>query len=147
MSAIGDGSYMFGNPTPCHFVSNAFALPTLTVIFKQPLLERGAARQSQDVSRWLGRQTNHFPLTSLEPAPCTKESSRQVVDTVNVSRTAPTFNPPSSGPLRQFGKRGAAVLNMICKRPGNERKNGKKGRKPECRKTRSQNPLWNFKLR
>ena len=33
IATLGDGSYMFGNPTPCHFVSQAYGLPTLTVIF------------------------------------------------------------------------------------------------------------------
>ncbi len=32
VSTIGDGSYMFGNPTPFHLVSRAAKLPTLTII-------------------------------------------------------------------------------------------------------------------
>lgn len=31
--AVGDGSYMFGNPTPAHYVSAAMKLPVLWVVF------------------------------------------------------------------------------------------------------------------
>jgi acetolactate synthase-1/2/3 large subunit len=33
IATLGDGSYMFGNPTPCHFVARAQGLATLTVVF------------------------------------------------------------------------------------------------------------------
>ncbi len=29
---VGDGTYMFNNPTACHFVSEAYDLPLLTII-------------------------------------------------------------------------------------------------------------------
>ena len=29
---VGDGSYMFGNPLPYHFVGRAEKLPTLTIV-------------------------------------------------------------------------------------------------------------------
>jgi acetolactate synthase I/II/III large subunit len=32
IAALGDGSYMFGNPTPFHFVSRAAALPVLAIV-------------------------------------------------------------------------------------------------------------------
>ena len=32
IACVGDGSYMFGNPVPHHFVSRAENLPTLTVV-------------------------------------------------------------------------------------------------------------------
>jgi acetolactate synthase-1/2/3 large subunit len=33
IAAVGDGAYMFGEPTPSHFVSRARALPFITVIY------------------------------------------------------------------------------------------------------------------
>jgi len=33
IAAVGDGTYMFGNPTPFHFVSRAMDLPVLTLVF------------------------------------------------------------------------------------------------------------------
>src|SRR5690606_27448904 len=32
VSTVGDGSYMFGNPTPFHLVSRAANLPVLTIV-------------------------------------------------------------------------------------------------------------------
>ena len=32
IAVVGDGSYMFGNPTPAHFVCEALGLPILTII-------------------------------------------------------------------------------------------------------------------
>ncbi|MCZ6763920.1 MAG: thiamine pyrophosphate-dependent enzyme, partial [Alphaproteobacteria bacterium] len=33
VAAVGDGSYMFGNPTPAHYVAKAYDLPVLFVVF------------------------------------------------------------------------------------------------------------------
>jgi acetolactate synthase-1/2/3 large subunit len=33
IAALGDGSYMFGNPTPAHFVSESMRLPVLFIVF------------------------------------------------------------------------------------------------------------------
>lgn len=41
---LGDGSYMFGNPIPAHYVSAAEGLPTLTVIFNNQMW--GAVKRS-----------------------------------------------------------------------------------------------------
>jgi acetolactate synthase-1/2/3 large subunit len=66
---VGDGSYMFGNPTPAHFVSAAYELPTLTVIMNNKMW--GSVRKAT-----LGlypdgaaSSSNQAPLTYLDPAP------------------------------------------------------------------------------
>jgi acetolactate synthase-1/2/3 large subunit len=41
---LGDGSYMFGNPIPAHYVSAAENLPTLTIIFNNKMW--GAVKRS-----------------------------------------------------------------------------------------------------
>jgi acetolactate synthase-1/2/3 large subunit len=41
---LGDGSYMFGNPIPAHYVSAAENLPTLTVVFNNQMW--GAVKRS-----------------------------------------------------------------------------------------------------
>jgi acetolactate synthase-1/2/3 large subunit len=65
----GDGSYMFGNPTPCHFVSQALGLPILTVIFNNGAWDavRSATRRLYP-DGWAVK-TDNFPLTALEPSP------------------------------------------------------------------------------
>jgi acetolactate synthase-1/2/3 large subunit len=67
--AVGDGSYMFGNPLPYHFVSNAEKLPTLTVISNNSMW--GAVREATlDVyPNGSAKQANVTPLVSLNPSP------------------------------------------------------------------------------
>ena len=66
---VGDGAYMFGNPTPAHFVSAAYDLPVLTVIMNNKMW--GSVRKAT-----LGlypdgaaSSANQAPLTYLDPAP------------------------------------------------------------------------------
>jgi acetolactate synthase I/II/III large subunit len=66
---VGDGAYMFGNPTPSHFVSAAYDLPVLTVIMNNKMW--GSVRKAT-----LGlypdgaaSSSNQAPLTYLDPAP------------------------------------------------------------------------------
>ena len=68
-SVVGDGSYMFGNPTPAHYVSAAMELPVLTVILNNHMW--GSVRKATlglypDGS---ASKQNRAPLTVLEPTP------------------------------------------------------------------------------
>src|SRR5262249_4373245 len=66
---VGDGSYMFGNPVPYHYVARAENLPTLTVVANnQSWL---AVRQSTlDVfPDGHAAQPNAMALTELKPSP------------------------------------------------------------------------------
>ncbi len=69
IAAVGDGTYMFGNPTPFHFVSRAQDLPVLTVVFNNrrwgavhrstlSLYPQGAAAAEEEP-----------PFSTLEPSP------------------------------------------------------------------------------
>jgi acetolactate synthase-1/2/3 large subunit len=69
IGVAGDGSYMFGNPTPAHFVSAALDAPTLTVILNNRMW--GAVRRAT-LSMYpdgAAAKANRAPLTYLEPAP------------------------------------------------------------------------------
>jgi len=68
-SVVGDGAYMFGNPTPAHYVGAANELPVLTVILNNRMW--GSVRKAT-----LGlypdgaaAKLNRAPLTTLDPAP------------------------------------------------------------------------------
>ena len=65
----GDGSYMFGNPTPAHYVSAALDAPTLTVILNNRMW--GAVRRATlgMYPDGAAAKANRAPLTYLEPAP------------------------------------------------------------------------------
>jgi acetolactate synthase-1/2/3 large subunit len=66
---VGDGSYMFGNPVPYHFVQRAEGLPTLTVIANNQTWL--AVRQSTlDVfPDGAAAKANVMALTELKPSP------------------------------------------------------------------------------
>jgi acetolactate synthase-1/2/3 large subunit len=67
--AVGDGSYMFGNPLPYHYVGRAESLPTLTIIANNHSWH--AVRQATlDVyPDGTAAKANVMPLTELKPAP------------------------------------------------------------------------------
>jgi acetolactate synthase-1/2/3 large subunit len=66
---VGDGAYMFGNPTPAHFVSKALGLPTLTIIVNNRMW---GAVQRATLSLYpegAAAKMPRAPLTWIEPAP------------------------------------------------------------------------------
>jgi acetolactate synthase-1/2/3 large subunit len=69
IATVGDGSYMFGNPVPYHYVARAENLPTLTIVANNHMW--GAVRSATldvfpdgDASK-----ANAMPLTELKPSP------------------------------------------------------------------------------
>src|SRR5262245_39963212 len=68
IATLGDGSYMFGNPTPCHFVSQAYELPTLTVIFNNRVWNAvRRANLGMYPNGWAAK-TQNFPLSEMQAA-------------------------------------------------------------------------------
>jgi len=67
--AVGDGSYMFGNPIPYHYVARAENLPTLTIVSNNHMW--GAVRQATlDVfPEGAAAKANAMPITELKPSP------------------------------------------------------------------------------
>jgi acetolactate synthase-1/2/3 large subunit len=69
VSFIGDGTYMFANPTPAHFVSAAMGLPTLTVILNNRMWAAVRRATLSVYPDGAAAKVNRAPLTYLEPAP------------------------------------------------------------------------------
>src|SRR5262249_2050456 len=69
ITTVGDGSYMFGNPLPYHYVGRSENLATLTIIANNMMW--GAVRQSTLDVYPDGRasKANAMPLTELQPSP------------------------------------------------------------------------------
>jgi acetolactate synthase-1/2/3 large subunit len=118
IATLGDGSYMFGNPTPCHFVSQAQELPTLTVIFNNRVWNAvRRANLGMYPNGWAAK-TGNFPLSELQPSPrfellvTASEGYGERVDKASEVR------PALQRALRAVREEGRqAVLNMICKHP------------------------------
>jgi acetolactate synthase-1/2/3 large subunit len=65
--AVGDGSYMFGNPIAAHYVGKAEKLPTLTVIYNNEMWN-AVRRNTRDVyPDGYAAKSNREPLTYFEP--------------------------------------------------------------------------------
>ena len=68
-AALGDGAYMFNNPTACHFVAEAERLPVLAVVFND---QRWNAVRRSALSMYpdgYAARANRMPLSQLEPSP------------------------------------------------------------------------------
>ena len=69
IAVVGDGSYMFGNPTPAHLVAAALGLPTLTVILNNRMWAAVRRATLSLYPEGAAAKANRAPLTYLEPAP------------------------------------------------------------------------------
>jgi len=86
VATMGDGSYMFANPTACHQIAEALELGILVVILNNE--EWGAVRASVAGLYPQGEaaKSNTMPLTALKPSPDfskTAEASRAWTRRVN----------------------------------------------------------------
>jgi len=68
-SVVGDGGYMFGNPTPTHFVGASMDLPVCTLILNNRMW--GSVRKATLGMHPNGAaaRLNRAPLTAIEPSP------------------------------------------------------------------------------
>ncbi|WP_417805812.1 thiamine pyrophosphate-requiring protein [Thalassospira lucentensis] len=92
VATMGDGSYMFANPTACHQIAEALELPILILVLNNN--EWGAVRQSVAgmYPDGYAAKTNEMPLTALKPSPdFTKvaEASRAWVAKANRAEDLP----------------------------------------------------------
>ncbi|MGD8340398.1 MAG: thiamine pyrophosphate-requiring protein [Gammaproteobacteria bacterium] len=69
IATVGDGSYMFGNPTPYHFVSRAADLPVLTIICNNRRWNAVDASTRIVYPDGAAAHAKPMPLVELEPSP------------------------------------------------------------------------------
>ncbi len=119
IATLGDGSYMFGNPTPCHHVSRALGMPTLTVIFNNQSWNAVRLSNLRMYPEGWAARSNYFPLSDLLPSP-----DFEILVTASGGygervEKASEVRPALERALRAVRDEGRqAVLNMICKHPG-----------------------------
>ena len=69
IASCGDGTYMFNNPTACHFVSQAYDLPMLTIVCNNAIWHSTKAATQQVMPDGWAVSTGNFPLCDLSPSP------------------------------------------------------------------------------
>jgi len=112
---VGDGSYMFGNPTPAHFICEALGLPVLTIIVNNAMW--GAVRRST-LSMYpdgAAAKSNDAPLTHLKPSPRFEhivEASGGYSEQVETAADLPAALQRALHAVDNEGRQ--AVLNVIC---------------------------------
>ncbi len=119
IATLGDGAYLFGNPTPCHFVSQALGIPTLTVIFNNGVYNSVRMSNLRMYPDGWAAKTGTFPLCDLLPSPDYEvlvtacggygERVEHPTEVLPALRRALTV-------VREEGRQ--AVLNMVCRHPG-----------------------------
>jgi len=115
---VGDGAYIFGSPTASHFVSRAYNLPVLFVVFNNRTWN-AVKRAVQTYARdgWAVR-TDSMPLTALEPSP-----DYEMICRASGGHGEKVEDPAGLPDALRRGLRivkdekRQVVLNVICKKP------------------------------
>jgi acetolactate synthase-1/2/3 large subunit len=115
IAAIGDGSYMFGNPTPAHFISRALDLPVLFIVNNN---SGWASVRSETIAMYPGGHSigsNRMPLATLEPSPHFEK-----VITASDGYGERVDSPEQLGPALERAvhavkvEKRQALLNVVC---------------------------------
>ncbi len=115
---VGDGAYIFGSPTAAHWVSRAYDLPVLFVVFNNRAWN-AVKRAVTSVARdgWAAR-TGNMVLSELDPAPeyqmiCQASGGygERVEDAAELPKALDRALHAVKVEKRQ------ALLNVICKKP------------------------------
>jgi acetolactate synthase-1/2/3 large subunit len=69
IACVGDGSYIFANPTACHLVAMAQKLPVLIVVFNNGVWQAVRRATLAMYPEGAAAQSNAMPFTQLTPAP------------------------------------------------------------------------------
>ncbi|MDE2476498.1 MAG: thiamine pyrophosphate-requiring protein [Alphaproteobacteria bacterium] len=112
--AVGDGSYMFGNPLPAHYVGKAENLPTLTVVYNNEMWN-AVRRNTRDVyPDGYAAKSNREPLTYFDPGTRYEKAiealggyGEQVVDGADLPRALDRA-------LNKVAAGQQALLNVVC---------------------------------
>ena len=104
IAAVGDGSYMFGNPTPAHYMSRAHDLPILFVVANNSGWARSAPRPGRCIPTAPPSNATGFRSPHSSHRRITSVSSKPAAAMANGSRTRPRSQRRSIAPAASFAK-------------------------------------------
>jgi len=112
--AVGDGSYMFGNPIAAHYVGKAEKLPTLTVIYNNEMWN-AVRRNTRDVyPDGYAAKSNREPLTYFEPGTSYEKAIETVGGYGEQVTDAAALPKALDRALDRVASGQQALLNVIC---------------------------------
>ncbi len=118
IAAVGDGAYIFGVPTACHFTAQKYGIPFLTVIYNNQAWNASINSVKEFYPSGVAVEARTFPGCDLTPSPrfeLTAEACGAYAERVE-----------EPGQLKEALKRALkvvreekrqALLNVICKSP------------------------------
>src|SRR5437773_1519408 len=115
---VGDGAYIFGAPTAAHFVSRAYNLPALFVIFNNRAWNAVKRAVRSHAPTGAGVKAATMPLSDLEPAPDYEmvcRASGGHAERVEDPAALPEALARALKVVRDEKRQ--ALLNVICKKP------------------------------
>ena len=118
IAAEGDGSYMFGAPTACHFTAQKYRIPFLTVIYNNQVWNASLNAARGLYPDGVAARTRNFPGTDLSPSP-NFELTAQACGAYAARVEEPSEVPDALAKALKVVKEegGQALLNVICKNP------------------------------
>ena len=118
IATVGDGSYMFAVPSACHFVSAAYDLPILIIIYNNQswqAVKRATLAVHPD--GWAAR-TNRFPLSDLQPTARFEKICEAFGGYGERVENPEQIQPALNRALHAIqNEKRQALLNIICKQP------------------------------
>ena len=118
VAAVGDGCYMFGVPSACHFVAQTYRLPVLVVVYNNQCYQavKGATRAIYP-DGWAVK-TDQFPLSELQPVAHFEKICEAFGGYGERVEDPEQIAPALRRGLKAVQEEGRqALLNVICQHP------------------------------
>jgi acetolactate synthase-1/2/3 large subunit len=118
IAAEGDGSYMFGAPTACHFTAHKYGIPFLTVVYNNQVWNASVNAARGLYPDGVAARTRNFPGTDLSPSPqfeLTAQACGAYAERVEEPAEVPRALERALKAVKQ--ERRQALLNVVCKNP------------------------------
>ena len=115
---VGDGAYIFGSPTAAHFVSRAYNLPVLFVVFNNRAWNAVKRAVRSHAPEGVAAKTGQMPISDLDPAPDYElvcRASGGHAERVEDPAALPDALARALKVVRDEKRQ--ALLNVICKKP------------------------------
>lgn len=112
--AVGDGSYIFGNPIAAHYVGKAEKLPTLTVIYNNEMWNAVRRNTREVYPDGYAAKSNREPLTYFEPGTHFEKVVEALDGYSERVEDAAALPKALDRALDQVASGRQAVLNVIC---------------------------------
>ena len=118
VATCGDGAYMFGNPTPAHYVAAAEKLPILTMVFNNQMWGAVKRNTREVYPSGFAAKSNREPLTYFDPQlrfEKTVEAADGYGEKVEDPADLPKALDRAMTAIHRDGRQ--ALLNIICSGP------------------------------